>query len=221
MLTNLFPNRIDLGLANGGVLSSVAKLATGIEALNMPEAFKNNLDKFFYIINNESEVLQLGTVVSPYKGTPPDVWSLSTGMGKSLDRALEHGTHLSRSIFHTNADMEAHKDKLAEFKEAFFSRHNRMPQVNLVVSGVCHKTTAKAKAAAGPLRDGFGYNLNGTATQFFDGFMEYKEKYGVDEIIFMNAAKDPKDRFIGIELISREFSLGDTIKSRPARRRAA
>ncbi|WDF56032.1 LLM class flavin-dependent oxidoreductase [Mucilaginibacter sp. KACC 22063] len=221
MLTNLFPNRIDLGLANGGVMSSVAQLATGIEGLNMPEAFKNNLDKFFYIINNESEVLQIGTVVSPYKGVNPDVWSLSTGMGKSIDRALEHGTNLSRSIFHTNADMEAHKDKLAEFKEAFYNKHNRYPKVNLVVSGICHKTTAKAKRAVGPLRDGFGYNITGTPAQFHEAFLAFSEKYGVDEIIFMNAAKEPKDRLMGIELIAQEFSLPDSAKVRRVKQTAA
>lgn len=210
MLTNLFPGRIDLGVANGGVMPSVAELATGIANMNMPETFNQNLKKLFYILNNEREILNQGTVVSPYMGALPDVWSLATGMGKSVERALTYGTNLSRSIFHTNADTTAYKEELQKFKEDFFEKHHRVPQINLVISGVCHKSAVKAKNAAGPLRDGFSLNLIGTPNQFQDRFMEYQEKYEIDEIIFMNAAKSPKDRLAGIELLSETLDLNNS-----------
>ena len=207
MLNNLFPGRIDLGLANGGVMPKVAELATGIAGLNLPESFNRHLEKLFFCLRQEEELLELGTVIQPFKGTTPDVWSLTTNMGRGLERALDYQMHLSRSIFHKGADREFHKDALLGFKEEYFARHGHYPQTNLVIAGAVHHTTAKAKAAVFATEEGYDYNIVGTANQFYDAAMQYQQDYGFDEIILMNVAMKPKDRAIALELWSDVFEL--------------
>ncbi len=208
LMANLFGGRIDLGLANGGVMPEVAELATGKQGLNTPKAFAENLEKLFLVLRDEEGLFESGTVMPPYKGILPDVWCLSANMGKALDRALEYKTNLSRSIFHTGSDKEFHKEKMIEFREKYFLRYGIYPKINLVFSGVCHKTEAKAQNAASSLREGFEYNLIGPPSLFRDTLYGYRQDYGIDEMIFMNTALKPKDRAIGIELLADVMQLG-------------
>lgn len=210
MLNNLFPGRIDLGLANGGVMPTVAELATGVAGLNMPETFARNLEKLFFCLRQEEEMLKLGTVLPPFKGSLPDTWSLTTNMGRGLQRAIDYKMNLSRSIFHKGADREFHKDELLAFKENFFAQHGYYPQTNLVLAGAVHRTTAKAKAAVFATEEGYDYNIVGTPDQFYDAIMGFQEDYGFDEIILMNVAMKPKDRALALELWSEIFELKTT-----------
>jgi alkanesulfonate monooxygenase SsuD/methylene tetrahydromethanopterin reductase-like flavin-dependent oxidoreductase (luciferase family) len=212
LLHNLFAGRIDLGLANGGVMPEVAELATGIAQLNMPQAFEKNLAKLFFCLREEDNMLDLGTVLPPYKGAVPPTWALSTNMGKSVQRALDYGMHFSRSIFHRGADREFHRDALQAFREEFFARHHRYPHVNLVIAGAVHRTSAKARAAVPQVPEGYDYNLVGTPAQFHETLLQYQHDYAVDEIIIQNVALQPKDRALSLELWSDLFNLA----SRPA-----
>lgn len=206
MLANLFPDRIDLGLANGGVMPAVAELATGVNALDLKQAFTDNLKKLHFLFNEEEKLLELGTVIPPFRGATPDVWSLSTHMG-SLQRPLDYKMNLARSIFHKGADKELYKEELISFKEQFLERHGYYPKTNLVVSGAIHKTEAKVKAAVLSSDEGYNYTLLGTPSKFEDTFHDFQESYGFDEIIFMNVALKPKDRAVGLELLSDTFQL--------------
>lgn len=212
MLSNLFPNRIDLGLANSGVQPAVAELATGIAQLNMPEAFEQNLAKLFFCLRDEEELMRRGTVLPPYKGVVPATWALTTNMGKSLQRALKYKMNVARSIFHKGADMAFYKEEVIAFREEFFALHQQHPQTTLVISGAVHLTTAKARAAVNFREEGYNFNIIGTPAQFQETVLQYQEEYCYDEIIIQNVAQRPKDRAQALELWSDVFHL-NTSKS--------
>lgn len=212
LLHNLFPGRIDLGLANSGVMPAVAELATGVAQLNMPQAFARNLEKLFYCLRQEEELKELGTVLPPYKGSLPATWALSTNMGQSLQRALDYQMHLARSIFHKGADRGFHREALQAFREAYFARHQCYPLTNLVISGAVHLTSAKARAAVNMREEGFDYNVVGTPAQFQETLLQYQHDYGFDEIIIQNVALRPKDRALALELWSDLFDLKATAR---------
>lgn len=211
MLNNLFPGRIDLGLASGNVKPSVAELATGHAGLNLSQAFEQHLAKLFFCLRQEEDLLDLGTVLPPYKGAVPATWALTTNMGKSLQRALDYRMHLSRSIFHTGADLAFHREELLAFKEAYFARHQEYPQTNLVITGAVHHTTAKARAAVNFREGGYNYNIVGTPAQFHETVLQYQQDYGYDEIIIHNVALRPKDRTVALELWSELFDLPTSV----------
>jgi len=211
MLSNLFPGRIDLGLASGNVRPSIAELATGLAGLNLSQAFEQNLSKLFFCLRQEEEMLGLGTVLPPYKGALPTPWALTTNMGRSVQRALDYRMNLSRSIFHTAADLAFRRDELLAFKEAYFARYQEHPQTNLVITGAVHHTTAQAKAAVNFSENGYNYNVVGTPAQFYETVLQYQEDYGYDEIIIHNVALEPHDRTVALELWSELFDLPSTV----------
>ena len=216
MLNNLFPNRIDLGLASGGVAATVAELATGLTAFNTGQAFEQNLTKLLFCLREEEEMLKLGTVLPPYKGSVPPLWALTTNMGRGVQRALDNQMHLARSIFHKGADRGLHQEAMQAFREEYVARYQQPPQTTLVIAGVVHQTTAKAKAAAPRTEEGYDYNIVGTPAQFHETVLQYQQDYGYDEVIIHNVALKPKDRILALELWSDMFHL----KNSPSKRLA-
>lgn len=211
MLSNLFPDRIDLGLASGHVGPRIAELATGHAGLNLSQAFEQNLAKLFFCLRQEEELLDLGTVLPPYRGALPTPWALTTNMGRSVQRALTYKMNLSRSIFHTGAELAFRREELLAFKEAYFTRYQEYPQTNLVITGAVHHTTAKAQAAVNFNESGYNHNIVGTPAQFYETVLQYQENYGYDEIIIHNVALEPKARTIGLELWSELFDLPSSV----------
>lgn len=210
MLSNLFPNRIDLGLAGAPSRPQIVKYATGIENSQMIKSFKEKFKELVWYLRNEDELLNNengGVVMPPYKGKVPEIWSLGLSYGGSTDRAIELGINIARSIFHTGSDVEYKKDQLEKFKEEYFNKYNTFPKITLVLSGICHKTSQKAEDISQKIKLGYNQNIVGCKSKFYDTICKFQEMYGIDEIIFMNAALESKDRFMSIELISDVFNL--------------
>jgi luciferase family oxidoreductase group 1 len=211
LLANLFPGRIDLGLANGVVGENVSQAATKDTNQVLRASFNPKLEELVHYLYDEDEVFNegKGIVIPPYKGEIPEVWTLGVSYG-SLDRALKLRTSFARSIFHSGSDVSYEKEKLAQFREEYFQKHGKQPNMTLALAGCCHKTSQKAKKILDYLNNktavGKG-DIFGSPAKFYDEIMAMKEQYGIDEIIFMSAAMESKDRMTGIELISDIFKL--------------
>lgn len=207
MLANLFPDRIDLGLANGRLSDELVTLINGPDSPPLGECFARNLRELLRLYASEEQILEMGTVLPPYKGQVPDIWSLSTNMGNSLRQALEGKTNLARSIFHKGADRGYYKAAITEFRHEFVARHQMAPQIVLVLSGTVHDSTAQARRAAGTAAEVETCNLVGTAAEFEDTILRYQEDYGIDEFIINHVARSSIDRLRGLELWSELFTL--------------
>jgi luciferase family oxidoreductase group 1 len=211
LLANLFPGRIDLGLANGVVGEKVAQAAIKDTNQVLRGIFDDKLEELVHYLHDEDDLFNegKGIVIPPYKGEVPDIWTLGVSYG-SLDRALKLRTNFARSIFHSGSDVAYEKERLAKFREDYFLRYGVLPKMTLAIAGCCHKTSQKAKKILDFLNTktavGKG-DIFGSPTKFQDQVMTLKEQYGIDEIIFMSAAMKPQDRMTGIELISDIFKL--------------
>lgn len=211
LLANLFPGRIDLGLANGVVGEKVAQAAIKDTNQVLRGIFDEKLEELVHYLYDEDEVFNegKGIVIPPYKGEVPEVWTLGVSYG-SLDRALRLRTSFARSIFHSGSDVSYEKERLAQFREEYFLKHGKKPNLTLAFAGCCHKTSQKAKRILNLLNTktavGKG-DIFGSPAKFYDQVMLLKEQYGIDEIIFMSAAMQSQDRMTGIELISDIFKL--------------
>ncbi len=208
LYNNLFGNRIDLGMANGGVSNAISNYTIGKDKQEVHALFESKYREVVHFLKAEDQLLKKESIViPPFKGTIPEIWSLGVGYGNSMQRALETGSNLSRSIFHFNADLNYQKEHLHEFKELFQKKHKRQPKITMVFSGCCHQTTRKAKKVVEKMKLGYNLNLVGCQKMFYDQINSFQENYGIDEVIFMNVALDSKDRLTAIELISDAFNL--------------
>lgn len=213
LLANLFPGRIDLGIARSVVNPYAIQCVTRREDIGNEEVLSKVPEKINYLLHylrDEEELFKggAGLVIPPYKGDIPNLWMLGSSY-KSLDKALEFGVNFSRSIFHPGADPLARKEELTEFREGYFQKYKKYPNINLVISGTCTKTTRQAKKIIENQKLKADNHLVACANEFFDKINSYKEDFGVDEIILKNPAHQLKDRIDGLELVSSLFKLND------------
>ncbi len=207
LYNNLYGDRIDLGMANGGVSQAVANNTIKADKKEVHLSFERKYKEVVHLLQEEDTLFENDQIViPPFKGVVPQIWSLGVGYGNSMTRAIETGSNLSRSIFHFGSDLNYQKEKLSEFKELFYQKHHRKPQVNMVFSGACHETTQKAKRVIKDLKLGYDINLVGCKNLFQETILSFQENYGIDEMIFMNVAMKPSDRLTSIELINKALN---------------
>ncbi|WP_126971988.1 LLM class flavin-dependent oxidoreductase [Gynurincola endophyticus] len=214
LLANLFPGRIDLGFANGGVPEFVRKkMLPGSRKFphEMKGYFQRKMGETVSLLTKEEDYIFDGqTIIPPYKGTIPSLWALSVrGAGED---ALRYGINFSKSIFHIeNIDLKAEAEKIIRFKALFFEKYSVLPEVTIAVAGLCHETSQKAaEIRKGILNDGGTISFNeiiGCPNYFFDKLSELQELFQVDEFTFLNKAYSTEDRILGLELLSEKFNL--------------
>ena len=209
LLNNLFPGRIDLGVANGAVSEMVSESTIGFkDSKEVKKQFVLKLDELLHYLRDEEDLFEDGIVLPPFKGMIPELWSLSVS-NKGLDRALEMKMNFVRSIFHRGAELRPEREKLDEFKEQYMAMHNVKPLVNLAISGCCQATYRKAKQLTSGIEMTPELHLVVSINEFYDKIMEYQETFGIDEFIFKDVARTSKDRLRTLELISDKFNLSN------------
>ncbi|HET6254604.1 MAG TPA: LLM class flavin-dependent oxidoreductase [Puia sp.] len=202
LFANLFPDRIDLGLAGGSVAAGIIKFLGG--------SYGNSSEKAREVIRllreEDTLVNEHYMIIPPFHGCIPDIWMLSTNYNR-LEEVILHKVNFSRSLFH-GADQEPHRARLDEFKERFYTVHGVLPKLTLALSGCCHHTDQKARQiAVNAGYDGVVVNVCGSMERFRDTLLMYQEQYAYDEFTFLNLARDPKDRRIGLALLQKAFDL--------------
>ena len=92
-------------------------------------------------------------------------------------------------------------------RDRFFETHNRYPDVNICVAGICHETDQKAKQLAQDLNITEPSFPVGGPAYFQDTFSKLSEEHGVNEIIFYNLAQQTDDRKAGVQVLGEVFDL--------------
>lgn len=209
LLANLFPRRIDLGIANGAIQNEVCTRTVGLPNFKeVRKTFDIKSQELVDILNNEDKLFNPddGLVLSPYKGKLPELWTLSTS-AKAMERALALKANFCRSIFHDGADLTLDKEIIAEYRERFENLHGHKPIFSLAIHGFC----SEEKYLVDSLFD----NYKGDKTvcvvaepnEFYDRVMYLSEIYGnADEIILMDISESSNQRLKSLELISEVFS---------------
>lgn len=208
-LNNFFPNRIDLGVANGVVPPIISKNTVGIEDMSkLRESFHCKFQELLDYLRKEDELFEgeEGIVIPPYKGLIPEVWSLSVS-NHGLKRALDLKVNFARSVFHRGADLSPEKERLVEFNEQYQQKHGILPKVTLAISGCCQETDKQARSLTAALNFDQEQNIVCSINEFYDKIMSYRETFGVNEFIFKDIARKPEDRIRTLELISDKFGL--------------
>jgi len=203
LLANLFPDRIDLGLASGGPPDNIM-FYFGDEKVGLAEKQAT----LFGLLNDEERLArEREVIIPPYKGAVPRVWILSSSYNR-LDEAIRQRACFSRSLFH-GGDLGFYRERLEEFKEKYFEQHGERPLLTLAFSGCCHETDQRARRIAerANYRGIASVNICGSVGRFKDVILSYQEQYGYDEFTFLNIARSPEDRKASLVLLQKAFDL--------------
>lgn len=200
LLENLFPRRIDLGIAKAGTADSVSKEL--LENSNLAENILNHparIKKVMDFLNEKKDI-----ITPPINGRSPDVWLLSTS-NKNISLAIEHKCSLSISLFH-KTNMPPSPEIISEFKERFFDTHGTIPSINIAISGCCFPNDAEVNRFLN-INNGIEANFVGTKSKIANDILNIKEKYGVEEIIWLDLSYNIKNKIYSLGAISESMGI--------------
>ena len=132
LLANLYPSRIDLGLAKGA-----ADEHKRIELLDGGD-WKKNLNDYYGRIQKIKKLINdevPNIILPPKEGECPNIWVLGTSKA-SIDFVVKEKLNFSLSLFHT-FDYTPSPEITYELKETYTKINNSKPQINIAISAFC------------------------------------------------------------------------------------
>lgn len=207
LLNNLFPNRIDLGIAKGGVPADISPLLVPDidltdKAVWVDAFLKNSTALYTYLLDPAYQ-----NQIVPSGGYVPSLWSLSASL-HNIAAIASLNTSLCKSLFHSDIDNhQLEAEKLFQYRDEFYQRHQTVPEVALAVTGLCAETSQKARAIQASLQRPASVcnELVGSPAYILDELARFQELYGVNEFIFMNMAEETGHKLEGIDLLARHL----------------
>ncbi|MES2518847.1 MAG: LLM class flavin-dependent oxidoreductase [Bacteroidota bacterium] len=209
LLANLFPRRIDLGIANGVVQGAVCQRTVGLSSFSeVRKTFEGRSRELVEILRNEDELFnpEDGISLPPFRGKLPEIWTLSTS-AKGIYRAIDLEANFCRSIFHEGADMTFDKEIIAEYREVFENRYGYKPTFSVSVHGFCSTDSDLIRTMRANYEEKPKGWLIGEPSAFYEQAMILAQNYGgIDELIIMDIGEKPAHRVESMELIAEIFT---------------
>ena len=222
LLNNLFNDRIDLGLSKGLPGNKyIFDLKGGhINLNNSTEIFNKNVEKIHDLLYNEDEYYtKYELVIPPFKGLIPSMCYLS-GSYDHFPMAIKHNLNYCRTIFHgtIGSKIEYKKEELLHYKELFFEKNNRYPEISLAVAFHMEDTIEEARKVVNEQQNQKGLNLSeawNTIPVTVDTLEEllhnYQKQFGIDEFILYDSSLVSEKKLENVHKISCNFKLSNTI----------
>ena len=208
LLGNLFPRRIDLGIANGGIQDGVCQRTVGLSNFKeVMKTFDNKAKELVEILRNEDELYNPddGLMLPPFKGKLPEIWTLSTS-AKGIYRALELKANFCRSLFHTGADLILDKELVAEYRENFQNLYGYKPTFSVAIHGLCSEDNVLINKTLENYKGESSVCIIAEPNEFYDKAMQLAENYGgIDELIILQAGETSAQSFESLGLVSEIF----------------
>lgn len=198
MLATLFPGRIDLGLASGGVekqLDFHFNVPRTLDTTNTNE-YKSMLKEILaYLHNDQSGDAALK--IKPETSLFPNLWRLSKTFS-GLEEAAALKLNYCVSAFHQAIDTNEAKIALEQFNEKQ-EKPGFTPQINICFAGICHANGAKPDSATPYIVKNC---LTGDINFFQETIYRYVETLGVTEFTFLDLNGDSKKRRKTLDLLA-------------------
>lgn len=203
LLAQLFPDRIDLGLARGIPGDNALALVEPLrEVGNSIDDFSSKLVavlSYLARIPRPQHVHFRSRVMPPPKGLP-DVWLLGSGSASGV-LAAQYGLSFAHSIFHfPNASLAPLATYHRDFRPSGFLHE---PRSMVAIAGVCAETRESAREiAASQPNTAITLNVIGTADDWCERVADIVSSTGAQEIMYLDASPLPEQRLRAYELLA-------------------
>lgn len=218
LLSNMFPGRIDLGLAKGGIevgenIANLKNLMINgkLEKSIFDEVFhKNSLNVVDYL-NKAQSLSNIGTYIPSLDSLNPSLWLLGTSYNQ-INQALELRSNFSRSLFHINKNDNYDRVILNNYRNNFLSKHGVIPETNLAIAGYCSESRKNCENVINSLKQSNlsidpNYCIVGSPNEVFDKISTLCQSYDYNEIVILNISTTQKNKLNSIECIAKVFGL--------------
>lgn len=199
LIENLFPNRIDLGLAKGVTEEIIMKEL--LEEANLNDRIDNfylRANKLIKFLKDDSDIK-----TPPFNGNVPKLWVLGSGKG-SLDFSIKEKIAFSLSLFHSKVQNQIPSpDIIRHFIENYENLNKQKPTFNIAITAICNnKKSDIEKYSKGLFADAFMINFAGDQYAFRDKIQELKELYQTEEIVILDAHPDIENKIQSLNLMA-------------------
>jgi luciferase family oxidoreductase group 1 len=203
LLAQLYPDRIDIGLARGtpgeNSLALVEPLAY------VPGSVDDFSRKLVALISYLRAIPRPQHAYFRARAFPlptrlPEIWILGSG-GTSGVFAAQYGLPFAQSMFHfPNTTLAALATYCRDFRPSTWAPE---PRTMVAIAGVCAETRARAQAiAASQPNKAITLNVVGTAADWCDYVAEMVSIAGVHEVMYFEASPLPAQRLRAYELLA-------------------
>ncbi|AIM35470.1 hypothetical protein KO02_01440 [Sphingobacterium sp. ML3W] len=217
MLSSLFPDRIHLGLAKGGIEPEIERLlAPGSTngLLLQSQKFNHNFEQLMEYYRHSSEEIKSRPelLIPPFDGRLPELWYLSTTLPQEIQDYQLSRLNYCLSFFHTpHLTIESMALKIDQIREVYIKRLNVLPKISLAFAGACFKSSINIDDKWSLIKKKESVNsfneIYGDIALFREQIEELRYKLGIDDFVFYNKQIEPKKKKQSLKFISREFDL--------------
>jgi luciferase family oxidoreductase group 1 len=211
LLSGLFPNRIDLGIASGH---------TAIETIR---ELINESDYIYNIQNHEARIAKLKSYLhsgfyNEGKGIIPpniipelEVWSLGTGGIGGTTIANNIKLNYSLSLFHTGFD-ENKIESIRLFRDKFSQKHGILPNVNICCSVLLSDKFSDMNSLQNScIGKHMTINISGNISLIKEKLLNFADMFEAEELIIVDVCNDSQKKTELIEALGNEFNLNQQI----------
>lgn len=189
ILSAIYSNRIDLGIAKAGIPDNINQyLIAPEERPRLAAMLERKIEELlFFLRNDDPNNDKLENMVVPPHGTVlPEQWLLGSSP-YSTDQAIKNDCNLCISYMHPGSDYEKNKDIFKDFKERYWAINKKDPITAVLLPCALVEDNDPRKAAFdsaysnSPLT-----NLFGTKNYIKDKLAGLIETFNCDEVILFS-----------------------------------
>ncbi len=200
LLASLFPGRIELGLARG--VPNVRANADVLAGCGFAADYAGRVAFVLQLFDpsNAADGVHMPIVV-PHSISRPAIWILGSSR-QSFEIACRHDLAYSHALFLKSSE---------PFGPAELEGSGALGKRNIAVAGICAASSAAIDAIAREAPTGMVPTVVGTPDHCVDQLEGLAVAHDVEEIMFMDLARDPQHRGETLRL------LADELGHRPTR----
>lgn len=204
LLSYLYPGRIDLGIARGGIskgvqaalkCSQVTEQSPGSQMQELYELLQNKIsrDASQHTLPTPPEIVKL-----------PDIWQLCSSEGQGLEFAKKYQTNLCVSLIHQSSENLKARQAIHAFKNSLPPSAN-LAEVALALNVICSEDRAVLAKKTKEIKNGpFGHHLiSGNAEEVQAELRQLQREFEVNEFVIFMPFWEPELRLETLFNLSR------------------
>lgn len=202
LLSAIYPNRVDLGIARATAVQEYKDYML-IKDMDWKEKVDllNEFMRGSWVYPSTGEKL----FVPPHATDIPELWYLGNS-SKAFDLCLNNNFNLAISFIHPGSNFLENVDTLKIYKELYFQRFNSLPKTSLLIGlGVVENGRQKKVLEKFYTIPGFN-NVFGSINVIHEKLLNLKDQFDNDEFCIYLPFCDRNRRLEQFELISSIFN---------------
>ncbi|QIH36736.1 LLM class flavin-dependent oxidoreductase [Sphingobacterium sp. DR205] len=217
MLSSLFPDRIHLGLAKGGIEPEIEGLlaqSTMNDELLISQKFERNFRQLMEYYHYSSEDIKTSPelFIPPIDGRLPELWYLSATLPQEIQDNQLSKLNYCFSFFHTpNLTIQSMAQRIEKLREVYIKRLNILPKISIAFAGACFKSSENIYGKWSIIKKTEPVNsfneIYGDINLFYEQVKELSYKLNIDDFVFYNKQIEPKQKKQSLKIISKKFDL--------------